>query len=131
MSEKQLKTSQLTIFSNVHAFQLGEIEELGSNSVVFGLKPIIKEKDRYIFIEGNTDTNLKLRAIVKTHQGMLKDGVPIVDFIETYGHHKVNVYGAEMEFSKQIQVSARIFDGNGIPFSIIVNGRVRAEDKET
>ena len=39
------------------------------------------------------------------------------------------MYGAEMVFKKNMQISARIFEGHGIPFSIIVQGRKVAEDK--
>jgi len=34
----------------VHAFKLEQVEELDSNSVVIGLKPIMTQSGQYIFI---------------------------------------------------------------------------------
>jgi hypothetical protein len=96
------------------------------NSVVFGLKPIKREQDRYIFIRTDqAEDNYDLRVYIKTHQGQLKEGVAVVDFIETYGHRALNRYEFAGAFQKSIQVKARIFatfDSNDIPFSIVVEG---------
>ena len=85
-------TDDVKIYSNVHAFRLIDVEELGINSVVFALKPIKAENEQYILIEEINKPELKLSVHVKTHQGKVKDGVSVTDFIETSNHKSVNTY---------------------------------------
>ena len=64
----------------------------------------------------------------------MKEGIPIVDFIETYNHHALNSYEYSSEFTKNIQVRAKIFatfNSRSLPFGIIVEGRKTFQEKKT
>ena len=54
-SEEMIRVSDIEVFSNVHVFKLREVEELGTKIVVLGLKPILTENQRYIFLEEKDD----------------------------------------------------------------------------
>jgi hypothetical protein len=43
--EHKVLSDEITVFSNIHAFPLRQVEELDTNSAVFGLKPIAKDTD--------------------------------------------------------------------------------------
>ena len=85
-------TDEVDIYSNVHAFRLIEVEEIGINSVIFALKPIKTDNQQYILIEEKNNPQSKLSVNIKTHQGKVKDGVSVTDFIETFNHKSVNTY---------------------------------------
>ena len=48
--QAKLMENDVKVYSNVHAFQLTQVEELGSNNLVFGLKPILSNNDQYIYL---------------------------------------------------------------------------------
>lgn len=51
------------------------------NSAVYGLKPIRKEQDQYIFIDYEIKTTEFLQVQFKTNDGRLSEGISVTDFI--------------------------------------------------
>lgn len=63
---------------------------------------------------------------LKTHNGELRDGISIVDFIENFGKHSHNNYTFVGSFQKNIQANVRVFsprDPKGIPLTLAIHGR--------
>lgn len=68
LKELRLKTNQIKVYSNVHAFRLTQVPELDANSAVFGLKPILHDNDQYFYVESEDPAaNKQLRISFKTH----------------------------------------------------------------
>jgi hypothetical protein len=67
-----------------------------------------------------------LKATLKSHNGELRDGISIIDFIENYGKHSHNNYAFISSLKKNIMINVRVFaprDPKGIPLTLILKGR--------
>jgi hypothetical protein len=100
----------VNVYSNVHVFKLSQIEELETSALFFGMKPIINNNDQYFYIEGDQSTkNRDLSFKIISHFDELREGVVIMDFIETYGRHSNNTYKYAGNFIKNIETKVRVF----------------------
>jgi hypothetical protein len=122
----------MVVYSNIHAFPLHQVEELDTNSALFGLKPIKKDTDQYVYIENQSKKSEHLKVSFRTHQGQLSDGVNVIDFIENYGNHSHNNYTYTNSFHDNIQVNVRVFsprDPKGLPLALSVKGKQNEQDQ--
>jgi hypothetical protein len=119
-------SEEIVVFSNIHIFPLQQTEELDASSAVFGIKPISKEEEQYIYIENKSNKQEMLKFSLKSHSAELRDGITIVDFIENFGRHSHSNYTFVGNFIKNLQAKVRVFsprDPKGIPLTFTVKGR--------
>ena len=46
---------------------------------------------------------------IRTHGSQVKEGIPLVDFLENYGKHSLNNYTFADSFTKEMEVKMRLF----------------------
>ncbi len=96
------------------------------NSAVYGLKPIRKEQDQYIFIDYEIKTTEFLQVQFKSNDGRLSEGISVTDFIQNYGKHSHSNYTFSDSFKKNIQIKMRVFapkDDEALPIILKVKGK--------
>jgi hypothetical protein len=96
------------------------------NSAVYGLKPIRKEQDQFIFIDYSINRTEFLQVQFKTNDGKLSEGISVTDFIENYGKHSHSNYTFAGDFKKNIQIKMRMFapkDADELPIILNVKGK--------
>ena len=58
----------VTVYSNVHVFKLSQVEELQTNALFFGMKPVLNNNDQYFYIEGDqSNKNKELAFKIISH----------------------------------------------------------------
>lgn len=55
--QHKILSEDIHVYCNIHAFPLQQVEELDTSSAIFGLKPITKDTDQYLYIDNRSNNN--------------------------------------------------------------------------